>query len=89
MATNPVVFRPFRYVERVNRVTLWQVRGSWDGMERAPTRLPRADVPVAVGEGVVAVHVPKASVSAVVQVAQAVPKETLARASQIPKFNSC
>jgi len=89
VATNPVVFRPFRFVERVNRVTLWQVRGRWNGMERVPTRLPRADVPVAVGKGVVAVHVPKASVSAVVQVAQAVPKETLARASQIPKFNSC
>ena len=74
MATNPVVFRPFRYVERVNRVTLWQVRGSWDGMERVPTRLPRADVPVRVGEGVVAVHVPKASVSAVVQVANAKPE---------------
>lgn len=71
-----MVSRPFRCVERVNHVTLWRVRGRWDGMERVPTRLPRADVPVAVGEGVVAVHIPKASIAAVVQVAQAVPRET-------------
>jgi len=73
VATNPVVFRPFRYVERASRVMLWRMRGRWDGMERVPTRLPRADVPVAVAKAVVAVHVPKASVAAVVQVAQAKP----------------
>ena len=58
-------------------------------MERVPTRLPRANVPVRVGEAVVAVHIPEASIAGVVQVAHAVPKETFARASQIPKFNSC
>lgn len=74
MATNPVVFRPFRYVERASRVMLWRMRGRWDGIERVPTRLPRADVPVAVGKGVVAVHIPKASIASVVQVAHAQPR---------------
>ena len=84
MATNPVVFRPFRYVERASRVMLWRMRGRWDGIERVPTRLPRADVPVAVGKGVVTVHIPKASIASADQVAHAQPfMSTSAQAARV------